>query len=432
MSIASLLKRRSFQSLLGPAFIIFLSANIANVANLVFNMIFARALSPAEFADLTLLLTLKLGLLSLFSAVQFGISDMVARQPDPVKSKSFAASLGWKSFRYSIPLCLLIIISAEFLGNLLNFKDIGALILLALAIPLFLPLVIYRGLAQGRLDLPKMVGSFQAEWMVRLAGCWVLWKAGFGLFGITVALVASLIIALLFSMDKEDFKIIGRTRKSGVPEMSRPKNKISLLWVTLPYAGIFLAQILALDGDIFIAKSAFPAEEAGAAAGLLLIQRIFFFAFLSFATIIQPMAASPDSSEKENRMTLLRLLSAMVVISVAGLSIIAIKPELFVQVFLGSKYLSLAPLVILAGLIGVTFMAAHLSTTVMIARGQRKAPFYLLGVVVLQYIAIAVLNFQNEDFGLTDYIWTKAIILTIGAVIMACLALSPAKVNNAN
>jgi len=128
MSFASDLKARTLDNLIGPAFIIFLSANIANVANLAFNMIFARVLSPAQFADLTLLLTLKLGLLSLFSAVQFGISDLVARERDRFKSKSFTALLGRKSFRYSLPLCLLIIVSAEFLGALLNFKDVAALI----------------------------------------------------------------------------------------------------------------------------------------------------------------------------------------------------------------------------------------------------------------------------------------------------------------
>lgn len=427
MSIASLIKRPSVKRLLGPAFIIFLSANIANVANLAFNMVFARALSPAQFADLTLLLTLKLGLLSLFSAVQFGISDMVAKQGNLKQSKTFAASLGWRSFRYSIPLCLLVIASAEFFGSLLNFKDVGALILLAMAIPLFLPLVIYRGLAQGRLDLPKMVGSFQAEWVIRLAGCWLMWMAGFGLFGITIALVGSIVIALLFSMDRADFKALATTRQA-----TPAAQNCSLMWVTLPYAALFLAQILALDGDIFIAKSAFPAEEAGAAAGLLLIQRIFFFAFLSFATIVQPMVASPDFSDKENRTTLFRLLSAMAVISIIGLSVIAIKPDLFVQVFLGAKYLSLASLVVLAGVIGVTFMAAHLSTTVMIARGQRKAPLYLLGLVAVQYSAIVVLSIQNEDFGLTDYIWTKAAVLVIGAVFMAALALRPAKVKHAH
>lgn len=422
MSIASKIQISSLRNLIGPAFIIFLSANIANLANLAFNMIFARAMTPAQFADLTLLLTLKLGLLSLFSAVQFGISDIVARQSDVKTSKSFAAALSWKSFWITLPLCLSVIVMAEYLGAILNFPATGTLILLAAAIPLFLPMVIYRGLAQGRLDLPKMVGSYQAEWIIRLAGCWLLWQAGFGLFGITIALVASIVIALLFSMDRDDFRSIGSARRNPSSFKSR-----ALFWTTLPYAGIFLAQILALDGDIFIAKSAFSADEAGAAAGLLLIQRIFFFAFLSFAMILQPMVASPNTSDKQNRATLLRLLSAMSVVSIIGLSIIAFQPELFVQIFLGSKYLSLAPLVIMAGLIGVTFMGAHLATTFMIARGQTKAPFYLLGVVALQYVIFAAMSSQNELFGLNEYICIKAVILGLGAVFMACLALRPIK-----
>jgi len=40
-------------ALLGPAAALFISANIANAANLIFNMVFARLMGPAAFADLT-------------------------------------------------------------------------------------------------------------------------------------------------------------------------------------------------------------------------------------------------------------------------------------------------------------------------------------------------------------------------------------------
>jgi len=66
-------------ALLGPATALFVSANIANAANLVFNMVFARMMGPAAFADLTLLLTLKLGILSFLGALQFAFAELTAK-----------------------------------------------------------------------------------------------------------------------------------------------------------------------------------------------------------------------------------------------------------------------------------------------------------------------------------------------------------------
>ena len=412
MQIASKIASFRANSLLGPTLIIFLSANIANVANLAFNMIFARIMTPAQFADLTLLLTIKLGLLSLFSALQYGISEITARRGSG-PARLIAANLARKSFRFTLPLCFILLLLAEFIGQALNFSNIKALIMLMLAIPLFLPLVIFRGLAQGQLSLPKMVGSLQMEWVIRLGGCFILWQAGFGLPGITIALILSIVAGLLFTMDPQDSRAL--INKTLLPADS------AILKTALPYAAIFLAQILALDGDIFIAKSMLSEADAGAAAGMLLIQRIFFFAFLSFATVLQPIVAGNGASDTEARATLSKLLLAMLAISGIALSAIGLMPQLFVKIFLGSQYLQLAPLVLWAGVVGVSFMAAQLTTIFLIARGNKRAPLYLLGMVIFQYIAVPLWMSFSSEFTYSEFLMAKTVILSVGAFIfIAC------------
>ena len=401
-------------NLLAPTLIIFLSANIANVGNLAFNMLFARIMTPAQFADLTLLLTIKLGLLSLFSAIQYGISEITARRGGN-SARSIAASFARKSFRFTVPLCFALLFLAEFIGQTLNFIDIKALILLILAIPLFLPLVIFRGLAQGHLDLPKMVGSLQMEWIVRLGGCWLIWQAGFGLSGITIALILSILAGLIFTVDRKDQQAFFRTDTLPVDT--------AVLKTALPYGVIFLAQILALDGDIFIAKAMLGQDAAGAAAGMLLIQRVFFFAFLSFASVLQPIVAGSDVTDAQSRKALSRLLLAMLCISLLALSAIALKPQLFVTLFLGSQYTELAPLVVFAGIVGVSFMAAQLTTIFLIARGDHRAPFYLLGLVAVQYIAIALYMKFSSEFTYSEFLLAKTAILSVGALIFTGCAL---------
>jgi O-antigen/teichoic acid export membrane protein len=410
-------KRLAGNGVLGPAAIIFISANIANVANLAFNMIFARVMSPEQFADLTLLLTLKLACLSFFSAIQYAVSELSARM-DHKEGRNLACRLSRLSFAVSIPLCCILVFGAEAIGHVLNFSDVRALLVLALATPLFLPLVIYRGLAQGRMDLPKMVGSFQLEWIVRLAGCWLLWQAGFGLTGITVALVLSLVFGLIFTMDRDDVR-------GAFAGNEKTKNSSRLIVTTLPYAGIFLAQIFALDGDIILAKSVLGPEEASTAAGMLLFQRVFFFAFLSFAAILQPYAAKGTSGDAGTRQALTRLLMAMMLISAVALAVVSIRPSLFAVLFLGPQYAHLGPLLVVAGVVGVSFMAAHLTTVYLIAKGKVFAPLWLLGLVGLQYLAFFIWVKMGHELSYETFLMSKVIILTLGAVLFTTLTLKP-------
>ena len=99
---------KAFQAhaIMGPAAILFVSANIANAANLLFNMIFARLMGPALFADLTLLLTLKLGVLSFLGALQFAFAEQSAKERHRPTSKIKAYALSWRSLKISVPICL--------------------------------------------------------------------------------------------------------------------------------------------------------------------------------------------------------------------------------------------------------------------------------------------------------------------------------------
>jgi hypothetical protein len=63
-----LMMLRSFAG--NPAFLIFVAYNLANLGNLIFNMLFSRWMGPSLFGDLAVVLTVKLSLVSIFIAVQ--------------------------------------------------------------------------------------------------------------------------------------------------------------------------------------------------------------------------------------------------------------------------------------------------------------------------------------------------------------------------
>lgn len=405
--------------LMGPAAALFLSANIANAANLLFNMVFARLMGPAAFADLTLLLTLKLGILSFLGALQFAFAQQVAKSPDRKISKKKSQALSWRSLKVSIPITFIVIASADCTASALNFSSPLALIVLALAIPFFLPMVIYRGLTQGLIDVPKIIFSIQAEWVIRLVGSVILWKMGLGLSGIAAAVGLSILAGFVFSTDKQD-----RSRHEIMRAVKKPYNVKVLAMTAMPYLILQVAQVVVLDSDIIIAKTLFTPQMAGLVAGLLLIQRVFFFAFLSCSTILQPYVARQSSGEKSMH-ALFTLLGAIAIISIIALMIIIPNSNLLVSLMLGENFAQLSSIVWISALTGAVFIVSHLCAVYQIAKGQNFAAKVVLAFGTLQLISLSVINHLFPDMTLHSYFSIKLAIQTMCALCLISLVLWP-------
>ena len=408
-------------ALLGPAAALFISANIANAANLVFNMVFARIMGPAAFADLTLLLTLKLGVLSFLGALQFAFSELAAKETDRHRSHQRAHALSWQSLKFSIPAMFIVMALANYISSSLNFSSPIALCVLALAIPFFFPMVIYRGLTQGLIDLPKIILSVQAEWIIRLFGSLLLWKMGMGLPGIAAAVALSILAGFLFSTGKADK---GLPRTESTPVLDRHTKTLGL--IAMPYLVLQVAQVLVLDSDILIAKASFTPEIAGLVAGLLLIQRVFFFAFLSCSTILQPLVAKQTDSKTSSH-DLLMLLGVIAVITAAAMVVILPNSDLIVRIMLGEDYIALSSIVWISALTGAVFIGSHLCAIYQIAKGKTSAAMIVLIFGGVQLLSLSTVNHFFPDIGLQAYFTVKLLIQVACAATLLGIILMPTK-----
>ena len=406
---------------IGPAAALFISANIANAANLVFNMVFARIMGPAAFADLTLLLTLKLGILSFLGALQFAFAELTAKESMVSQSRWRAKAISWSSLKFSVPIMFIIFALANYISGIFKFSSPMALCVLALAIPFFLPMVIYRGLTQGLIDLPKIILSIQAEWLIRLFGSLLLWKMGFGLPGIAAAVGLSILAGLFFSTRKDDF--ISTT----LPEAPLLDSKAKALGlVAMPYLILQMAQVLVLDSDILIAKASFSSETAGLVAGLLLIQRVFFFAFLSCSTILQPFVAQQNEDQKTPR-ELLILLGAIASITAGAMIVVLPYSDLVVHIMLGEKYLALSAIVWISALTGAVFIGSHLCAIYQIAKGKSFSALVVLCFGIIQFTLLSSVNHFFPEIGLHTYFCLKLLIQIACAATLIGIILMPAK-----
>ena len=318
-------------------------------------------LSPQEFADLTFVLTVKLVVLSLLTALQMAVSQRAAAG----KLSEISGLL----VRPSV--FLLTLLGGLILALWMTGQSVGrSLAMVALAVPLILPLVLLRGLALGRLDMARTIASAQLEMIVRLGLSLLFWALGWGLVGLGLALALALLLAW-------------------VPLRGQSLGQAQGLWHPLilaasSFAALQLAHVLMLDGDILLGRWVLAGNSAGQLAALGLIQRVQFFACFGLATILIPMILQRRAAG----LSLIKPISliAMLFASTA-LPLLAwawAKPTSLLTLMVGSAYAGAEPALGLAVASASLLTFTYLALTALLAIEVRTGLWIALAIAGLQ------------------------------------------------
>ena len=358
-----------------PALLMFVSANVVNVGNFAFNLIFSRLMTPQAFADLTFVLTVKLVVLSILTALQMALSQQVAagRLGDAQRLLKRPGVLGLS----------LLAISIGVLG--FSGQPIGrGLAMLALACPFILPLVLLRGLALGRIDMMRTIASAQLEMVFRLGLSLLAWGLGLGLTGLGAALALSLVVAWLPLRGQ----LNQGTRGGDTPTITWTP----LIVAALPFGMLQLAQVLMLDGDILIGRWVLDGQQAGLLAALGLIQRVQFFACFGLATILVPTLIQRRNSGQSLLPPLLIIggLYALTALPLLLASIYA--PASLIKIIVGSAYVSASPVAWMAVASACLLTLTYLILTALLALGNQRLLWLALGFAGAQILGLGVLG----------------------------------------
>lgn len=404
---------------LSPAMTIFIVTNLVNVGNLSFNLIFSRWMGPEVFGNLTLLLTLKLAILGTLGAVQSAVSQRVASADDAGLAR-LKPQLAWINLAAliagfaALPLLALVILAAD-LGPWLGLTGNGLVLLLLIGIPFSASLSLLRGVALGRLDVQKTVLSLLAEMIVRLIGAIIAWQLGFGLAGVICAVVLSVIASWAV--------VAGLLPWSS--SIGFPKQTAKALGATVaPFALLYLAQVLALDGDIILGKTILPAEEAGLLAALILFQRIQFFACFGLASVLLPSVAIAVRGGQNVLPALMPVAALFAATTSVILGSAIIAPEYVLTLLVGPAYVQISGGLLPAALAAACFTFSFLIATALAALDDRNGIWAALAVAVLQLALMAIFT-NDSPFPLNTLLQIK---LTCQALLAVGLGLYAARV----
>ncbi|MFJ4037522.1 oligosaccharide flippase family protein [Microbacterium sp. NPDC090007] len=257
---------------------------LANVGNYALNLYLGRVLTPAEFSDANLMVTLLFTLTSVALCLQMVAARFVAHV-DAAGYPGDADGLVRRLYRLAlwagIGLAVVLAAGAPLWSELFRTASPWPFVVLGAGVPFWLVQAVGRGALQARLAFPALATSFVVEMVTRVGLGVALVSAGFGVIGATVALSVSFVVTCAV------VSAVARPRGHAAAGTIDPRE-------VRAYAGmvsiLLVGQILANNSDILISKAVFPPAEAGVYAAVALVGRAVFFLAWSVATVVFPVA----------------------------------------------------------------------------------------------------------------------------------------------
>jgi len=258
---------------------------IANAGNYLLNVFLGRWLTPAEFADANLMVTIML----LVTAAAISLQMIAARfagiyevREDEAATAGMATWLSRYAWIGGGLLALVLVGGASPLSQFFNSESAWPFVILGLGMPFYLAQAVGRGVLQGKLTFRPLAATFIVEMLVRVVLGVALVALGFGVVGATIGLTASFFATWLHVRI-----LIGGIEREAITE--------DAVRAITRYAGpivlLLIGQIIVNNGDVLIAKRFLEPETAGVYAAVALVGRAVFFLSWSVATTLFPAAA---------------------------------------------------------------------------------------------------------------------------------------------
>ena len=370
---------------LSGSMIVLVSSALVGATNLIYNIAIARVLGATEFGQATAIYTLLMLLSSITLAFQLVCSKFIAKNAEMAAKIAVYQSLHRRSWQVAIVVGALLIYSSAVVSSYLNLPTRNYVVLLGIGTAFYIPLGVRRGLMQGLYHFRHLAENFVLEVVVKLGGALVLLHYGYGVTGVIVAVVASVMMAYLAGAPRPSLHVAARP---GLPA-SFSEGMQAIVF--------FVGQVIINNIDIVLVKHFFPGAMAGLYAAIALVGRVVYM--LSWSVVSSMFPVSAGSSQERSGRTVLSTALLLVVV-VASLFTLAVwlAPEKLWRMVLGYHFMVNSPasfsslLVLYAALTGIYSFSVVMMTYEM---SRRIANTSWLQLAVSAAIAVGIYIFHS-------------------------------------
>lgn len=395
-------------------------------ANYLLNVVLARALTPSEFGDAALIVTLMLVLTAVAVTLQLCTAREVVLNPQ--STDATRASLGQRATSLGAWIGFTLFVTSPALKLLFNTDSFLPFAVLALSIPWYLRQSVDRGILQGQQRFVGLAGTFVLEGAVRLGAGLFLLSVGVGSLTAAISLSASFgATALLSTILVKPRRSASHTSRGlattrtvdaigaeptdghrheagsqGTPRyvkdlacaaqetVSTHHQAQSTTPIAAAATTLLIGQVLINNGDILLAKFAFEPEQAGLYASVALIGRAIFFASWAIANAAFPLIADPALSPIARRRIRSAATTAVAAFGFGAAALMVPLGPTICRLLFGASYAGTGDLLAPYALATALFAVANLLATLDVAIGKAFSAVLVLCAAVWQTVVLGV------------------------------------------
>ena len=384
---------------------------VTNAGNYILNLLLGRWLSPAEFADASLMVTMMLTFasisvcLALVTARFIGIRDAAG---DVGGSERLVRTLRRVALSVGIVIAAVVAAGSPWWRDIFHTGSAWPFVILACGIPFYLQCAVGRGTLQGRLRFAPLAVTFLVEMIVRLSVGSGLVLLGMGVDGATAGLALSLVAAWVTVMLFRPGLSRARRIIEVGPVDASPGTSTDLAGVRA-YAAfvsvLLVGQMVINNSDVLIAKASLAPFDAGLYSAVALIGRAVFFLSWSVATVVFPVVALRHAKGESGHRVL-----AGGIVAVLGIGSACVVGALLfggpvLGVVLGPDYSGLSGSLAVYALATTLFAVASLIASQHLATGRIRESWVVLAGAGVQIVLLLL--------------WHNSIAQLIGAQLVA-------------
>lgn len=308
--------------------VMLVSSGIVGGLNLLYNLAIAHVLGASGFGHASAVYTVLMLLSSVHLSFQLLCSKFVARNTTLAGKVTIYRHLLRRAWLCAIGIGVALFAGRFLVSRYLNLPTTSYIVMLAAAVVFYIPLGVRRGLMQGMCDFRRLAFNFVLEAVVKLLGAFLFLAGGWGVSGVILAVVASVLLAYIFSGPHRTL-------------LASPQGDLLLpagLGEGLQASLFFAGQVVINNLDIVLVKHFFAPTEAGFYAAVALVGRVVYMLSWSVVSAMFPFSAGIRSDERAGRAVLGTALGLAAVISGIFTLCVWAAPAHVWRVLLGSGF----------------------------------------------------------------------------------------------
>jgi O-antigen/teichoic acid export membrane protein len=388
----------SSASVAAGATVLTLTMFVSNAGNYMVNVLLGRWLTPSQFADATLMVTLMLVATALAISLQLIAAKLLSDH-----NETAIAWLCARALYVGLALAVVLISASGTLSSFFNTQSAWPFVVLGLGMPFYVVAAVGRGVLQGRLAFRSLAASFGTEMVVRAVFSIGLVAAGFGVLGATIGLALSFVATWLF------------VRHTTTMHWAKAQRSLSssVSAIAKPVALLLVAQVIINNEDVLFSKRFLEAQTAGRYGAVALIGRGVFFASWAVAMAVFPAASARTTPVGKADRLLMTALGAVIGIGLVSTCGAYFLGDTALGMVFGPAYASLATPLALYAVVTTLFAVSNLFATYHLSTGNSIPSAMLLVGGLVQSTLLLAKHGSIDDLVRMQFIAMLALTLCV-------------------